>query len=179
VCARSRKATGQRNVPTHVDSPLAPVCDGQSRVLILGTMPSPKSREVGYHYGNPQNRFWRVMAALWGEEPPRGREACRDLALRRHFALDDVLASCTITGASDASIKDPVPNDLRARVLDRAPIQAIFCTGATSHRLYTRLIEPTLGIPATRLPSTSPANASWSLERLVGAYRVMLSYLQD
>ena len=159
--------------PTRVDSPLDPVYDAESRVLVLGTMPSPKSRERGFHYGNPQNRFWRVMAALWHEEPPRDRDACRSLALRRHFALDDVLRSCTIVGASDASIEDPVPNDLRSRVLDHADVRAIFCTGSAAHRLYRRYIEPDLGIPATRLPSTSPANASWSLERLVGAYRVV------
>ena len=129
---------------THVDSPLEPVFDAHSRVLMLGTMPSPKSREVGYHYGNPQNRFWRVMAAICGEEPPTCREECRALALLHHFALDDVLRSCTIVGASDASIRDAVPNDLRARVLDHAPIRAIFCTGAASHRLYRRYIEPEL-----------------------------------
>ncbi|WP_418844500.1 DNA-deoxyinosine glycosylase [Parafannyhessea umbonata] len=164
---------------THVDSPLEPMFDAHSRVLMLGTMPSPKSREVGYHYGNPQNRFWRVMAAICGEEPPTCREECRALALLHHFALDDVLKSCTIVGASDASIRDAVPNDLRARVLDHAPIRAIFCTGAASHRLYRRYIEPELGIPATRLPSTSPANASWSLPRLVEAYGVVKRYLQE
>ncbi|MBP3884303.1 MAG: DNA-deoxyinosine glycosylase [Olsenella sp.] len=159
------------SVANRVVSPLAPVFDDESRVLILGTMPSPKSRERGFHYGNPQNRFWRVVASLWDEDVPSTDAERRAFCARHRIALDDVLSSCTIVGASDASITDPVPNDLRARVLDHARIGAIFCTGATSHRLYHALIEPELGIAATRLPSTSPANAAWSLERLVEAYR--------
>ena len=156
-----------------ISSPLAPVFDEGSRVLILGTMPSPKSRERGFHYGNPQNRFWRVMAALWGEKVPASDVERRSFCRRRQIALDDVLESCVIEGASDASISDPVPNDLRGRVLSHAPIRKIFCTGATSHRLYRRLIEPELGVSATKLPSTSPANAAWSLDRLIDAYSVV------
>ena len=125
--------------------PLQPVYDQGSRVLLLGTMPSPLSREAGYHYGNPRNRFWAVMAAL------------------------DVLQSCRIAGASDASIADPVPKDLRP-ILDAAPIQQVFCTGTTAARLYRRLIEPELGRPCICLPSTSPANARMRLDDLVAAY---------
>ena len=149
------------SVAERISSPLAPVFDEGSRVLILGTMPSPKSRERGFHYGNPQNRFWRVMAALWGEKVPASDVERRSFCRRHQIALDDVLESCVIEGASDASISDPVPNDLRGRVLSHAPIRKIFCTGATSHRLYRRLIEPELGVSATKLPSTSPANAAW------------------
>lgn len=159
--------------PHRVESPLEPVVDERSRVLILGTMPSPLSRELGYHYANPQNRFWRVLAALWGEDVPPDVEGRRDFCARHRIALDDVLASCTIVGASDASIRDPVPMDLRSRVLDIAPIDSVFCTGATSHRLYGRYHEQGLGMPAHRLPSPSPANAAWSLERLVEAYQVV------
>jgi TDG/mug DNA glycosylase family protein len=149
--------------------PLTPVFDRQSCVLLLGTMPSPRSREAGFHYGNPHNRFWRVLAALWEEEVPTTIEARRDLCYRHHIALDDVLASCRIAGASDASIRDPVPNDL-SRVLDHAPIKYIFCTGTTATRLYRRLIEPVCGIPCVGLPSTSPANARMGLDELICAY---------
>lgn len=149
--------------------PLPPVFDQDSRVLLLGSMPSPRSRQEGYHYGNPQNRFWRVLAALWDEKPPTNRDERRDLCQRRHIALDDVLLSCRIAGASDTSIVDPIPNDLR-RVCDHADIRQIFCTGSTATRLYRRLIEPQLGMPCTQLPSTSPANARMRLDDLVRAW---------
>lgn len=153
----------------HVEHPLPPVVDAGSRVLLLGTMPSPQSREQGFHYGNPQNRFWRVIAALWGEEVPPTIAGKRELILRHHLALDDVLLGCTIVGASDASIRDPEPNDL-SRVLTVAPIQRVFCTGSAAARLYARYVEPLVGMPATRLPSTSPANARWRLDALIDAY---------
>ena len=159
-------------VPTHVESPLPAVFDQSSRVLLLGSMPSPKSRENGFHYGNPQNRFWRVIAALWGEDAPQTTGQRLSLLSRHHIALHDVLASCDIVGASDATIENPVPNDLRP-ILRVAPIRGIFCTGSASARHYHRYIEPDLGIPCTRLPSTSPANASWSFERLVEAYQAV------
>lgn len=149
--------------------PLEPIFDENSRVLVLGTMPSPKSREVRFYYGNPQNRFWRVMASLWQEPVPETNDERRDLCLRHHVALWDVLASCTIAGASDASIRDPVPNDV-GRVLSSAPITHVFCTGGTATRLYQRLIEPVSGVPCTGLPSTSPANARMRLGDLVVAY---------
>ncbi len=148
---------------------LPPVVDTHSRVLILGSMPSPLSREQGYHYGNPQNRFWRVICGLWGEEVPPTREGKRAFCLQHGLALDDVLLACTIVGASDASIADPVPNDL-SRVLSVAPIQAVFCTGGTAARLYKRYVQPLSGLPCTGLPSTSPANARWRLPDLLEAY---------
>lgn len=155
--------------PVHIEHPLPPVVDPGSRVLLLGTMPSPLSRQNGFHYGNPQNRFWRVIAALWNEEVPSDVAGKRALCLRHHLALDDVLLGCTITGASDASIRDPEPNDL-SRVLSVAPIGRVFCTGGTAARLYARYVEPVVGMSATKLPSTSPANARWRLDDLVDAY---------
>lgn len=153
-----------------VEHILPPVFDGRSRALVLGTMPSPASRASGFYYGHPRNRFWPVMAAVFGEpRVPEGPDERRAFALRHGVALWDVLASCSIRGASDASIADPVPNDIRA-VLDAAPVQAVFATGSTAWSLYRRLCEPACGVPAVRLPSTSPANASWSLGRLVEAY---------
>ena len=147
-----------------------PVVWPDSRVLILGTVPSPKSRENQINYGNPRNRFWPVLASLWGEDDPLTNEGRHDLLRRRHVALWDVLESCVIRGASDASISNPVPNDI-ARVLGQAPIRAVFTTGATATRLYRRLCEPVCGVPCIGLPSTSPANASWSRERLAEAYQ--------
>ena len=152
-----------------------PVFDTDSRVLLLGTMPSPKSRETGFYYGHPQNRFWKVMAALFDEPVPEGNGQKRDLALRHGVALWDVLLECTIEGASDGTIADCVPNDVGS-ILAKAPIQAIFCTGAKAAELYGRYCEPQTDVACTRLPSTSPANAAKSLDQLVEAYRAILPY---
>lgn len=149
-----------------------PVVWPDSRVLVLGTVPSPKSRAYQINYGNPRNRFWPVLASLWGEEDPLTKEGRYDLLRRRHVALWDVLESCSIHGASDASIKDPVPNDI-TRVLALAPIVAVFTTGATATRLYRKLCEPKCGVACVGLPSTSPANASWSAERLREVYQAI------
>ena len=155
--------------------PLEPVFDEGSRVLVLGTMPSPKSREAGFYYGHPQNRFWKVMAALFDELLPRTTDERRALVLRHGIALWDVLAECTIAGASDGSIGQCVPNDL-GRVLDQAPIQAIFCTGAKAAELYRRHCQPLTSREAVRLPSTSPANAAVGLPQLVEAYGAILPF---
>lgn len=154
---------------TTVTHEIQPVFDSRSRVLLLGTMPSPASREQGFYYGHPQNRFWRVLAAIFDEPAPRTIEEKRDMLLHHHVALWDVLASCEIEGASDASIRDAQPNDL-ARIFDAADIRAVFATGTKAGELYRKLIEPTLGVPCTTLPSTSPANAKMKLADLVGAY---------
>ena len=134
----------------------APVYNEHSRALILGTWPSPKSREMSFYYGHPQNRFWPMLAAI---------EAKKQIILRHGLALWDTLESCTITGASDASIRDVVPNDI-AGLLAKAPIEAVFCNGATAYKIYTRYLEPVSGIPAVRLPSTSPDNAACRSEKL-------------
>lgn len=157
--------------------PLAPVFDERSRVLILGTMPSPKSRETGFYYGHPQNRFWRVMAELLDEPFPASREERLALALRRHFALWDVLVSCVIRGADDGSIREPEANDLSA-VLSAAPIEAIFTTGTKAAALYRKLCLPKTGVEAIALPSTSAANCRfYSYEQLVKAYAAVKEYL--
>ena len=130
----------------------APVYDDRSRALILGTWPSPKSREMAFYYGHPQNRFWPLLAALTGEPLPAREDiaAKKQLLLRHGLALWDTLESCTITGASDASIRDVVPNDI-AGLLRKAPIRAVFCNGATAYRIYTKYQQPLTGIPAVRL----------------------------
>lgn len=150
---------------------IQPVFDERSRVLVLGTMPSPKSREAGFYYGHPQNRFWKVLGALFDEPEPRTNEERTALLLAHRIALWDVLASCTIVGASDASIADPVPNDL-TRIAAVAPLRAVFTTGSKAASLYERHCAAMLpNVPHTALPSTSPANARMRLADLVEAYR--------
>ena len=161
----------------HIIHSIEPVFDTESRVLILGTMPSPKSREVQFYYGHPQNRFWRVLAAVLGEEVPQSVPEKKTMLLRHRIALWDVLAECEITGASDSSIRNPVANDLSV-ILDHAPVQAVFTTGATAWKLYTRLQKPHTGIEAVRLPSTSPANCAVKIEALTEAYKAILPWLE-
>ena len=145
----------------------SPVYGPRSRALILGTWPSPKSREMAFYYGHPQNRFWPLMAVLTGEPVPAREdvEAKKQLILRHGLALWDTLERCTITGASDASIRDVVPNDIAA-LLAKAPIEAVFCNGATAYNIYQKHLLPISGIPAVKLPSTSPANAACRPETL-------------
>lgn len=152
---------------------IPPLYDRYSRVLLLGSIPSPKSREIGFFYGHPQNRFWRVLAAVLGEEVPQTIEDKRAMCLKHHVALWDTIARCDIVGASDTSIRNAEPNDI-GKLVRESEITRIFATGGKSAELYRKLIEPTLHIPITQLPSTSPANAAWSLERLIEAYRVIL-----
>lgn len=152
----------------HISHGFEPVFDGGSRVLVLGSLPSVLSREAGFYYGNPQNRFWRVVAACVGEPVPDNDDVAgkRALLLRHGIALWDVISSCDVRGSSDASIRDVVPADV-GRVVSAAPIEAVLCNGATAGRLYRRWVEPEVGLRAEVLPSTSPANASWSLGRLI------------
>lgn len=157
---------------------LDPICFPDSRVLILGTMPSPKSRENMFYYAHPANRFWRVLYAVFDEPFAVDRESRIDLLRRRHIALWDVLESCIISGASDGSIKRPVANDICALIC-RSRIETIFTTGLAAYRLYCRLCLPSTGIEAVSLPSTSPANASTSLGQLTEAYAVIRKYLPE
>ena len=152
-----------------------PVFDERSRVLVLGSFPSVLSRENSFYYGNPRNRFWQVMAAVLGEGAPADGDiaAKRALLLRHGVALWDVIESCDVRGSSDASIRNVVPADV-ARITGAAPIGAVLCNGATAGRLYRRWLEPVTGMPAEVLPSTSPANAAWSLPRLTERWRAVL-----
>ena len=162
-----REDTGQRIV-----HPFGPLYDGNSRILILGSFPSVKSREQNFFYGQPQNRFWKVLAALFDREVPRTIPEKRALILENGLALWDSIASCVITGSSDASIKEVRANDLRI-ILDHSPIDRICCNGRKSHEMYTRYIRPVTGREAICLPSTSPANAQWPLEKLIEAWSVL------
>ena len=145
--------------------PIPPLYDENCKILILGSFPSVKSREAMFFYGHPQNRFWKLMAALFEEAYPQTIEEKKALVLKHHIAMWDTIRSCTITGSSDSSIKDVVPNDLSV-ILDNSRVERIFCNGATSYRLYMKYIYPTTGVKAVKLPSTSPANAAFNLERL-------------
>ena len=151
--------------------------DKDSRVLILGTIPSPKSREQGFYYGHPQNRFWKVHADVLDEEFPQTVEERKGFLKRNHIALWDVLESCEIKGASDVSIRNARPNDMN-RILQAADIRAIFATGAKAAQLYKKLCFPECGVEAVRLPSTSPANCGCSYEKLREAYSQICDYVR-
>lgn len=158
--------------------PFAALYTPEAEVLILGTFPSPKARERGLPYGHPQNRFWPVMAAILKEDLPDDAEGRRQMLLRHHVALWDVLESCDIQGASDASIKNPVVNDF-SQILNDTQIKAIFCTGAKAAQLYRKYAEPNTQMPCVQLPSTSPANASLRLNDLIDRYQVIADHLSD
>ena len=163
----------------HLTHGFGPLYDEDSEILILGSFPSVKSREQAFFYGHPQNRFWKVIAALY-EEPVPGTDASektirtkRALILRHHLALYDVIEECEILGSSDSSIRAVVPADLRP-ILAGSRVTRIFVNGKTAGKYYEKYLEPVTGIKAAVLPSTSPANAAWSLEKLTEAWREAL-----
>ena len=158
--------------------PFGPLFDANSRVLILGSFPSVKSREQQFFYGHPQNRFWKVLAALFNREVPATIGQKKELILGNRLALWDSVASCIITGSSDASIREVQANDLSV-ILDHCPIRRIFCNGKTSWTMYEKWIQPSSGREAVCLPSTSPANAQWSLDRLIEAWSVILDNINE
>jgi len=162
--------------PAQQQHPIPPLYDADSHILILGSFPSIKSREGQFFYHHPQNRFWKVLAAVLEEEIPISIDEKRGFLHRHHIALWDVIGSCEISGSSDTSIRNVVPNDL-SPIFETATIRAIFCNGGTSHRYYRQLLQKQIGFEATLLPSTSPANAAWSLERLTKSWSVILPYL--
>lgn len=151
---------------------IPPVYDAHSKILILGSIPSLKSREIGFYYGHPQNRFWRVLAAIYQEKIPRTKEEKINFLHRHQIALWDVLASCTITGSSDQSIRNPVPNDF-SNICKQCKIEKIYTTGKKAYQLYQKYCFPLTKKSAILLPSTSPANAAYSFEKLVEAYSIL------
>ena len=144
---------------------IPPVYDKNSKILILGSFPSVKSREAKFFYGHPQNRFWKVLSAVLGCDCPVTTEEKKAMLLSHYIAVWDVVGSCEITGSSDASIRSVVPNDIAGLVAE-ASITHIFTNGATSYNMYKRYCRDAVGLEAVKMPSTSPANASYSLERL-------------
>ncbi|MBQ7689524.1 MAG: DNA-deoxyinosine glycosylase [Clostridia bacterium] len=156
--------------------PIEPVYDLSSRVLILGSFPSVKSRETGFFYGHPQNRFWRVLAAALQTETPRTIAEKKTFLLENGIALWDVVGACEITGSSDVSIRNAVPNDLGA-VFAAAPVRAVFTNGKTADRLYDRFFGGAVSLPKYCLPSTSPANASYGFEKLLQEWKTVADFL--
>lgn len=155
---------------------IPPVFDENSKILILGSFPSVKSREVEFFYGHKQNRFWKVLATLLNEKIPETIAEKKQLLLTHSIALWDVIKSCTITGSSDSSIKNVVPNDLES-ILQTAKILQIFTNGSTADRLYKKNIFPVTKLTAIKLHSTSPANAAFTLDKLLQEWNVILRYL--
>lgn len=149
-----------------INHPIPPVYNENSKVLILGSFPSVKSRDAKFFYGHPQNRFWRVLAALLGEELPVSIDEKRELLLSHNIAVWDVISSCDIEGSADSTIKNAVANDLSV-ILDTADIKAIFVNGKTAEKYYNKYLKEKTGRVAICLPSTSPANAAYSLEKLI------------
>ena len=156
-------------MPVH---PIAPVFDKDSKVLILGSFPSVRSRKEGFFYGHPQNRFWKVTSQIFGEELPVTIDEKKAFLIRNHIALWDVIGSCEIDGSSDSSIRDVTVNDLSV-ILDVADIRAIFLNGKKAEQYYLKYLFPVLKRDAVCLPSTSPANAAWNLDKLADAWKII------
>ena len=152
--------------------PIPPVFDAHSEVLILGSFPSVKSRESGFFYGHPQNRFWKVTSGVFGEETPATIEEKKAFLLRNRIAVWDVIGSCEIEGSSDATIRDVTVNDLDI-ILKKADIKSIYVNGKKAYQMYQRYTQPVIGREAVCLPSTSPANAAWNIDKLIEAWRVI------
>lgn len=160
----------EKEKPMHQVHNIEPVYDEHSRVLILGSFPSVKSREIQFFYGHKQNRFWKVLAGILDCEVPQTIEEKKSLLLSHRIAVWDVIGTCTITGSSDSSIRDVVPNDI-SRILNRAPVQLICANGNKSWELYQKYLYPQTKREAVKLPSTSPANAAFRLENLIEEWK--------
>lgn len=167
---------GKQAIQT-VQHTIAPVFNEKSRVLILGSMPSPVSRQKAFYYANPQNRFWRVMQAVFETEILQDTAARKDFLLKNKIAVWDVIAQCEISGADDASIKCVTANDLSV-ITDAAKIEKIFCTGGAAYKYYQKLCREKTGMEAVCLPSTSAANARYSLQMLVDEYKAIKECLR-
>ena len=162
-------------MPLHT---IPPIFNKSSKVLILGSFPSVKSREQQFYYGHPQNRFWRVLAEVLKSDLPSSTAEKEALLLKNHIALWDVIASCEIEGSDDSSIRDVVPNNLKL-ITNTADIKCVFTNGGTADKLYRKYCLSQTGITATRLPSTSPANAGNMLEELIKAWTLVAESIED
>ena len=152
--------------------PIPPFYDKNSNILILGSFPSVKSREQMFFYGHPQNRFWKVVAAVFDQEVPQSIEQKKEFLKRNNIAIWDVIGACEIEGSADSTIKDVTPNDL-SQILNTADIKRIFVNGKTAEKYYNKYTKAVVGCEAVCLPSTSPANAAWTLEKLIDAWKVI------
>lgn len=181
---KKREPRRDLRLSEHLTHGFGPLYDENSRILILGSFPSVKSRQQQFYYGHPQNRFWKIISALCAEEVPVDIPSKKKLILSHHFALWDVIESCDIVGSSDSSIRNAVTTDL-AVVLKTAKIRRIGINGKTAYRLFEKYSRPSLSeagfhdVEAVCLPSSSPANAAWSLERLTREWRQLLNISQS
>ncbi len=162
----------------HITHPLDPIYNSESKVLILGTMPSIKSREVSFYYGHPQNRFWQVLSLVFNEQIDNTNESRQTFLLNHQIALYDVLKSCDIKASSDSSIKNPVPNDF-TEIINSSKINTIFTTGKKAYDLYNKYCYPKTNIKAILLPSPSPANCKFSLEELSTYYKIIKEVINN
>lgn len=160
----------------HIVRGFGPVFDSNSKILILGSFPSVKSREINFYYGHPQNRFWPLVSGLLGTKVPDSIDGKRQFLLENGIALWDSIEECDICGSSDSSIKNAIPVDIM-KVLNTANITGIFANGAASAKVYNKYLKSITGIDIVTLPSTSPANAAWNLERLMDEWKRILDYL--
>lgn len=150
----------------------APVYDKNSKLLILGSFPSVKSREISFYYGHPRNRFWTLLSALLKQPIPVSIEEKKNLLLSYHIALWDVIQSCEIKGSSDSSIKNVVPNNILS-LIEQSSVTHIYANGSKAYSLYEKYCKPNIFLPITKLPSTSPANAAFPLERLIKEWSIL------
>lgn len=161
----------------HVKHTFEPVYDNNSKILILGSLPSVKSREQGFYYGHPQNRFWKVLARLLEWEEPQSIEEKKEMLLKNQIAIWDVLESCDIQGSSDSSIKNPVAADI-PRLLEKTKIEKIYVNGTTAGKYYKKYLMPLTGVEAEVLKSTSPLNCRYNLDKLVDNWKVILKEIK-
>lgn len=159
----------------HVTHTFAPLYDEDSKILILGSFPSVKSREQGFYYGHKQNRFWKVISAILGVEEPQTIDEKKKMLLKAHIAVYDVIESCDIIGSSDSSIRNVVPSDI-ATIVANSNVKAVFCNGKTAGKLYKKYQAETCNLPMTELPSTSPANATCKLGQLIEIWNMVKEY---
>lgn len=173
VAALDARKVKQQKQYQHLCHTLDPVFDSASKILILGTFPSVKSREGNFYYHHPRNRFWNIIAAITQEPIPKTIEEKRQLLLRHHIAIWDVIASCDMIGSSDSSIKNVIPADI-SWLLSAAPIEHILTNGQKAYRLYQTYCYPMTKKEAILCPSTSPANASYSFEKLLASWKTAI-----
>lgn len=162
----------------HIKRNFGPVFDPNSRILILGSFPSVKSREAAFFYGHPQNRFWPLLSRILGCKIPSEMEARKAILLRHHIALWDTVEECDIIGSSDSSIRNIIPVDIM-RILSAAEIREIYCNGNTSYNLFMKFLYPVCERSPVKLPSTSPANAAWSEDRLYETWSTVRQWIED
>ena len=154
-----------------VTHPFEPVYNNESKILILGSFPSVKSREINFYYGHPQNRFWKILENIFNEKIENNKEIKKEFLLKHYIALWDTIKSCQITASSDSSIKNATTNDIEKIILN-SNILAIFCNGNTSYKIFLKFYKDKINIPIICLPSSSPANAKYSLDKLTNIWKI-------